>query len=86
MKADKQKVLKLLHTVQGQLNGIEKMINNDDYCMNISNQLLASVAILKKINIEIVSAHLHSCVVNATSEEDKKEKIDEIAYLLQRMN
>lgn len=86
MKADKQKVLKLLHTVQGQLNGIEKMINNDDYCMNISNQLLASVAILKKINIEIVSAHLQSCVVNATSEEDKKEKIDEIAYLLQRMN
>ncbi|MDD6301975.1 MAG: metal-sensing transcriptional repressor [Bacillales bacterium] len=86
MKADKQKVLKLLHTVQGQLNGIEKMINNDDYCMNISNQLLASIAILKKINIEIVSAHLQSCVVNATSEEDKKEKIDEIAYLLQRMN
>ena len=48
MKANKEKVIKYLHMAQGQLKGIERMIENDEYCIDISNQLMASTALLKK--------------------------------------
>lgn len=84
MKADKKKVVKYLHMAQGQLTGIEKMINNDEYCINISNQLMASIAILKKINAEILTEHLNHCVLHA-SEETKEEKIKEVVKIVQRL-
>ena len=54
MKADKEKVALLLKTARGQLDGLLKMVENDRYCMDISNQLLATQAILKKANREVV--------------------------------
>ena len=50
MKADKEKVALLLKTARGQLDGLLKMVEDDRYCMDISNQLLAAQAILKKAN------------------------------------
>lgn len=48
MKADKEKVALLLKTARGQLDGLLKMVEDDRYCMDISNQLLATQAIFKK--------------------------------------
>jgi DNA-binding FrmR family transcriptional regulator len=84
MKADKNKLKKFLHMVQGQLKGIENMMDNDEYCINISNQLMASIAILKKINNEILSTHLKHCVLNANKEE-LESKINEISEVIKRL-
>ena len=62
MKADQTKVVRLLKTARGQLDGILNMIEEDRYCMDISNQLLATQAILNKVNKEILHAHLEHCV------------------------
>ena len=48
MKADKVKVSRLLKTARGQLDGILNMIEEDRYCMDVLNQLLASEAILRR--------------------------------------
>ena len=48
MKANKKKIISYLHMAQGQLRGIENMIENEEYCIDISNQLMASIALLKK--------------------------------------
>ena len=58
MRADKQKVGRLLKIARGQIDGILKMIEDDAYCMDISNQLMATASILRKANREVVRAHM----------------------------
>ena len=85
MKADKTQIKRLLNTAKGQIEGILKMIDEDVYCIEISNQILASAAILKRANIEILDAHLKHCVVNASSQEEKEEKMEEISNILKKV-
>lgn len=61
MKAEQQNIKRLLNTAKGQIDGLNKMIDDDKYCIDISNQIMATIAILKKVNIEILDAHL-KCV------------------------
>lgn len=58
MQADKKKVGTLLKTARGQIDGILNMIEEDRYCIDISHQLMATMAILNKANKEVLSAHL----------------------------
>ena len=81
MKADKQKVNRLLKTARGQIDGILRMVEEDRYCMEISQQLMATEAILNKANKEILTAHLKSCVTNARTAE-REEKVDELVAML----
>ena len=85
MKADKKKINRLLNTAKGQLNGISKMIDEDRYCIEISNQILATQAILTKINEEILRAHMNHCVKEAFENGNGKEKVEEIINILNKM-
>ena len=58
MHADKKKTIRKLKTVGGQIDGLIKMIEDDRYCIDISNQIMASISILKNINKEVLQAHL----------------------------
>lgn len=84
MKANKNQVNRLLKTAKGQIDGMLKMIEEDKYCIEISTQILATIAILKRVNIDILDAHLHHCVMNANSNEDKETKMDEISFILKK--
>ena len=86
MKADKAKVNRLLKTARGQIDGILKMVEEDRYCIDISNQLLATKSIINKVNSEILKAHLENCVKDAFLEGDAEKKIDEIVNLLKKLN
>lgn len=86
MKADKTKVNKLLKTAKGQIEGILKMIEDDRYCLDISNQILATKSILNKVNNEILQAHMENCVKEAFTNGNEQEKIDEIISLISKMN
>ena len=86
MMADKAKVLRLLKTARGQIDGIIKMIEEDRYCIDISNQIMASYSLLKKANLEILEGHLSHCVSQSfENNSDSEEKIDEVINLLKRM-
>ena len=65
MKADKKKVTRLLKTARGQIDGILKMIDEDRYCIDISNQIMAASSVLQRANKEVLSAHLKSCASHA---------------------
>ena len=78
MTPEREKALKNLKTAKGQLEGIIKMIEEERYCIDISNQILASTALLKKANLHILSGHLHSCVKQAMQQGDSEEKLKEI--------
>ena len=82
MMADKTRVTKLLKTARGQLDGILKMVEEDRYCIDVSQQLMATEAMLNKINKEILTAHLKHCVRNAQTQAERDEKVDELVNML----
>ena len=85
MKADKQTVMRLVKTARGQLDGILTMIENDRYCIDISNQLLATQSILSRANREVLKAHISGCVKGAVEADDADAKIDEILTLVDKL-
>lgn len=85
MKADKAKVTRLLKTARGQLDGILKMVDEDRYCIDISNQLLATQAILRNVNREVLHAHLGCCVEDAFDKGDAHKKIEEIMEIMDKL-
>lgn len=89
MHADKAKTIRKLKTVGGQIDGLIKMVENDRYCIDISNQLMASISILKNINKDVLSAHLNHCVYQALENDDPddaKEKLKEIEDVITKLN
>lgn len=81
MQADKKKVTRLLKTARGQIDGILKMVEENRYCPEISCQISAAEAVLKRVNREVIHAHLSCCVREAFRSGDEKEseaKIDEL--------
>ena len=75
--------LKLIRIAKGHLEGIEKMINEDRYCIDISRQLLAVISILKKANLQVLKKHMETCVLNSKGEEGLKEKVKELEAILE---
>ncbi len=86
MKADREKITRLLKTARGQMDGILKMVEEDRYCVDISNQLLATESILRKANKEIIRAHMSHCVRDAFENGDAEQKVDEILAILDKMS
>ncbi|MCM1289670.1 MAG: metal-sensing transcriptional repressor [Corallococcus sp.] len=84
MQADKKQVIRLLNTARGQMDGIIKMVQEDRYCLDISNQIMASQAILSRTNKEILKAHLFNCVINSEGTMSE-EKVNELNTLLEKL-
>jgi DNA-binding FrmR family transcriptional regulator len=85
MNEDKKKAIKALRTAQGQIGGIISMIENGRYCIDISNQIFASTAVLKRANTLMLRQHLEHCVKHAVESGDPKDieqKVKEITELL----
>lgn len=85
MKADKNSVTRSIKIARGQLDGILRMIEEDRYCVDISNQLLATQAILKRVNQEILHAHIRSCVREGLHTEEPNPKLEEALELLEKL-
>ncbi len=89
MKADKKSTLRRLKIIRGQIDGIINMVEEDRYCIDISTQLLASIAGLKAVNNEVLKAHMKSCVKDSFDSEDHEmadEKIDEVIKILDKLS
>ncbi len=85
MRADKAKVLRLLKTASGQIDGVIRMVEEDRYCLDISNQVMAAESVLKRANREIIQAHMCGCVKDAKTDAEREEKIAEILKLLEKL-
>ena len=84
MNEERKKALQSLKTAKGQIDGIIKMIEEERYCMDISNQIVAAQALLKRSNLLILKQHLNHCVKQAVINGESDEKIDEIMTILEK--
>ncbi len=84
MNEEKRKALNLLKTSKGQIEGIIKMLEDERYCVDISKQILAVIALLKKANLSILDQHIKHCVKEAILHGEGDEKIDEIINVIDK--
>ena len=73
--------LKRLKRIEGQVAGIQKMIETRRYCMDIVNQISAVEAALHKVSALVLRNHMETCVLSAfrsPHEDDVKQKVDEL--------
>jgi DNA-binding FrmR family transcriptional regulator len=81
---DSRKVLDLLKTARGQVDAIVRMVEDDRYCIDVSKQVHAAVALLKKANLLVLKQHMNTCVKDAVRTNKGAEKIEEIAHILEK--
>ena len=63
-----------LASAAGHIKGIERMVQEDDYCIDVIKQIQAVQAALNKINTLILDNHLHTCVTTAIQGNDAEER------------
>ena len=85
MRADKDRITRSVKIARGQLDGILRMIEEDRYCVDISNQLLATQALLKRVNQEIIQAHIRGCVREGLQSDEPNPKLEEALALLEKL-
>ena len=85
MRADKDRVTRSLKIARGQLDGILRMVEEDRYCVDISNQLLATQALLKRVNREVIQAHIRGCVREGLRSDEPNPKLEEALALLEKL-
>jgi DNA-binding FrmR family transcriptional regulator len=81
---DSRAAVDLLKTARGQIDAVLRMVDEDRYCIDVSKQVHATVALLKKANIIILKQHMNTCVKDAIHTKNGAEKIDEISMILER--
>jgi CsoR family transcriptional regulator, copper-sensing transcriptional repressor len=85
MSEEMDKSIQYLKTARGQIDGILKMIDEGRYCVDVSNQIIASQSLLKKANMMVLKQHLNHCVKHAFMHNSGEDKIDEIISLLEKL-
>jgi DNA-binding FrmR family transcriptional regulator len=80
------KIVNRLKSIEGHVRGVEKMVEEGAYCIDIVNQISAIQAALHKVNALVLDQHLHTCVTTAIRGDDPAERervIDEIMGVFQ---
>lgn len=85
MKAKKGDITHKLKIARGQIDGILQMIDENRYCVDISNQLQATQALLRSANQEILQEHIRNCVREALQMDVENPKLEEALELLEKM-
>lgn len=80
---DKAEVLARLRRIEGQVRGLQKMVENDTYCIDILTQITAASNALKKVAVGLLEDHMRHCVVNDTDEG--KDMIKEATMAIERL-
>jgi len=82
--ATKEQLLKRLRRIEGQVGGIERMIEDDRYCIDVMTQISAVQAALDKVALGLLDDHARHCVVGGP-EAKKEERTEELMAAVGRL-
>jgi DNA-binding FrmR family transcriptional regulator len=82
--ATKDQLLKRLRRVEGQVRGVQGMVEEDRYCIDVLTQISAIQAALDKVALGLMDQHAHHCVVGA-SDDQRDEKTAELMAAVGRL-
>ncbi len=82
--ASKEQLIKRLRRIAGQVGGIERMVEDDRYCIDVLTQISAVQAALDKVALGLLDDHAHHCVVGAEGRE-RDAKTEELMAAVGRL-
>ena len=84
---DKAAVQKRLRRIEGQVRGLQRMIEEDRYCINILEQISAATKALQSVALELLDDHLAHCVVDAVKDggTEAESKLNEATAAIRRL-
>lgn len=82
--ATKEQLLARLRRIEGQIRGLEGMVEDDRYCIDILTQMSAARAALDKVALGLLDDHVHHCLLGA-ADEDRDARTDELMAAVGRL-
>ena len=79
---DKDALIKRLHRIEGQVRGVERMVEDDRYCIDILTQIAAVNTALENLAFKVLDGHVNHCVADALSSGDPKAALKKSQELL----
>lgn len=85
--AEKSAHLKRLRRIEGQIRGLQRMVTEDTYCIDVLTQVSAANSALKSFSLELLHEHLAHCVVHAAQQggDEAEEKVREASQAIARL-
>ena len=76
-----------LRRIEGQVRGLQRMIDEDEYCVDVLTQIVSVTKALQSLGLNLLEEHMHHCVVDAAVEspEAGAEKVDEVMAAVTRL-
>ena len=85
MQADNEAILNRLRRIEGQVRGLQRMVDEDAYCIDILTQVAAVQTALEHVAVEVLDGHVRHCVADAVKGGDDGEaKLDELMAAVRR--
>ncbi|WP_442270189.1 metal-sensitive transcriptional regulator [Streptomyces sp. M-16] len=80
-------VLKRLRRIEGQVRGLQRMVEEETYCVDVLTQVSATTKALQSFGLAMLEDHLHSCVADAVAEggDAARDKVTEASHAVSRM-
>ena len=75
-----------LRRIEGQVRGIQRMVDEDQYCIDILTQLNSITAALKAVGMGLLDEHVRHCVKDSIDEGNSDEKVEELLVAVARFN
>ncbi|GIL30456.1 metal-sensitive transcriptional regulator [Actinocatenispora comari] len=84
---DKKALLARLRRIEGQIRGLERMVEQDTYCIDVLTQISAATRALQGVALGLLDGHLSHCVAEATAKggEEAEEKVREATEAIARL-
>ncbi|HEY0454331.1 metal-sensitive transcriptional regulator [Actinophytocola sp.] len=85
--SDKDGYLKRLRRIEGQIRGLQRMVENDEYCIDVLTQISAATKALQAVSLGLMDEHLRHCVAQALADggKDAEEKVREASDAIARL-
>jgi CsoR family transcriptional regulator, copper-sensing transcriptional repressor len=84
--ADKEALIKRLHRIEGQVRGLERMLEEDRYCIDVLTQISAVTTALESVAFRILDDHVNHCVSGALASGDAEEAAAKSKELLEAVH
>ena len=81
---DKDKIVTRLRRIEGQLRGIQRMVGEEKYCLDVLTQISSVMAATDKVALLVLQNHLNGCVREALTHEAGDEAVDELVEVVGR--
>lgn len=83
--SDRDELVARLKKIEGQVRGIQRMVVEDAYCVDVLTQISAVVSGMEKVGIRLLRQHISGCVADALREQDSaEERVDELVRVVER--